>query len=307
MSGPLPRIFSANLENAALRVMFDTQLPAAAEAGSLTPRLNKPLHSHSFCEVFAVGKGTVTVLTEDGELKLGAGDLLFLPPGVRHIRQWMEAEASCVSLGFLWDSGRRQNLEGCPLYRPFFTAAGPLKLTAAPELVREVYALYRMPSVPQGSWEGIAVVLRFATALLRIDRSRLELLTAAGAERREEPVGRDRTAQLEYILLTRFTEPLSMETLARELWISPRHLARLMQRRYGKNLHQVLTEYRMHLAGELLKTEELTVESIAAAVGISRKSTFYRAFREHYGMTPQAFRSCRAAAPAGEAGRAEEA
>jgi AraC-like DNA-binding protein len=52
-----------------------------------------------------------------------------------------------------------------------------------------------------------------------------------------------------------------------------------------------LTEWRMHLAGELLRTTDLGVSAIARRIGYESEEAFSRAFRRSHGSSPGAWRS----------------
>lgn len=53
---------------------------------------------------------------------------------------------------------------------------------------------------------------------------------------------------------------------------------------------QYLTNYRMDCAGILICTTDLTFNEVAAMVGFEYPSHFFRLFKEHFGLTPSAYR-----------------
>jgi AraC-like DNA-binding protein len=54
-----------------------------------------------------------------------------------------------------------------------------------------------------------------------------------------------------------------------------------------------LTEWRMHLAGDLLRTTDLSVAAISRRIGYESEEAFSRAFRRREGSAPGAWRSAR--------------
>ena len=74
------------------------------------------------------------------------------------------------------------------------------------------------------------------------------------------------------------------------LYISPRQLARIVKKRYGASLHQMIVKKRIESAAKLLVESNLSVEEIGSVIGFNTKSCFYRAFRDEYSMTPLQYR-----------------
>lgn len=103
------------------------------------------------------------------------------------------------------------------------------------------------------------------------------------------------------LLVRRACEPLGLDELARELRVSPFHLARTFRARFGTTLHAERVRRRLALALDELAHAPRDVEGgdsglteLAARVGFSSHSHFTAAFRRHYGVTPSAWRARRA-------------
>lgn len=58
----------------------------------------------------------------------------------------------------------------------------------------------------------------------------------------------------------------------------------------GRSPIKYLTEWRMHLADELLRTTELSVAAVARRIGYESEPAFSRAFRRSHGSSPGAWR-----------------
>ena len=63
-----------------------------------------------------------------------------------------------------------------------------------------------------------------------------------------------------------------------------------MQALYGVSFRQKLIASRMDLAKYLLRSTALGVNEISAKVGYADNAAFFRAFRQHTGMTPAQYR-----------------
>jgi TolB-like protein/AraC-like DNA-binding protein len=81
-------------------------------------------------------------------------------------------------------------------------------------------------------------------------------------------------------------EQFGVEELARELGISRSQLHRQLHDLTGKSTSQVIREYRLEKARELLENETATVAEVSYQVGFGSPSYFNTCFHEYFGYTP---------------------
>lgn len=84
---------------------------------------------------------------------------------------------------------------------------------------------------------------------------------------------------------------LSLSELARFFGYSERHTSRLIKNSTGKNFSEITKELRLKKAAELLSMTELSITDVMENVGYSDLSTFYKAFKGFYGITPAKYRN----------------
>ena len=82
----------------------------------------------------------------------------------------------------------------------------------------------------------------------------------------------------------------SVETLARELDVSERHLRRALEREIGVSPLELAQTHRLLLAKRLLADTDLSVTHVAYASGFQSLRRFNAVFLERYGMSPSALR-----------------
>ena len=71
----------------------------------------------------------------------------------------------------------------------------------------------------------------------------------------------------------------------------PMHvLSKMIKKTTGFNFKELLQRKRLNKAVELMCDTDLPISDIIAAVGYENNSYFHRVFKEHYHMTPRAFR-----------------
>lgn len=90
-------------------------------------------------------------------------------------------------------------------------------------------------------------------------------------------------------VLTHISEPLTVEGLAKYVYLSPDYLTRSFKKKYNQTLLDYITEQRMFLAKELLSKREMSVSMVSAKIGYANYSYFTKIFKKYYGQTPREF------------------
>ncbi|MDQ0340003.1 YesN/AraC family two-component response regulator [Caldalkalibacillus uzonensis] len=112
-----------------------------------------------------------------------------------------------------------------------------------------------------------------------------------GAARHKQSQTYDVVEKALQVIESRYGEhDLSLQAVAKEVERSPGYLSALLTRRKGKTFRQLLTELRMEKAKRLLAETDLSVRDISEQVGYGDPNYFSRAFKQHLGLSPRAFR-----------------
>ncbi|MBE5961886.1 MAG: helix-turn-helix domain-containing protein [Lachnospiraceae bacterium] len=90
-----------------------------------------------------------------------------------------------------------------------------------------------------------------------------------------------------------FTEKLSLDILAKELFVTKYYISRI----FSKKLHTTFSDYvnklRVQYAAQLLINTDLSVSIIALTSGFESERTFYRVFKNENRLTPLQYRKQR--------------
>ena len=88
-----------------------------------------------------------------------------------------------------------------------------------------------------------------------------------------------------------FDQDLTVQTLSRQVYITPQYLSRLFQKFLGCSTYEYLTTYRISKAKEyLMLYQRMEVQEIAGKTGFLDTSHFIAMFRKMTGVTPLEFR-----------------
>lgn len=107
----------------------------------------------------------------------------------------------------------------------------------------------------------------------------------APAEQTTNPLVRHALAIIE-----REYRTLSVDRLASMLYVDPCHLARSFRREIGVTPKQYLTRVKLTYADYYLTNTTHTIQQIADMVGYSNYTSFYIAFRQRFGLSPEEYR-----------------
>lgn len=95
---------------------------------------------------------------------------------------------------------------------------------------------------------------------------------------------------VEYIA-DHFDQPLSIQSLADELEVSPSYFSALFSKCMGIGFHEYLTRFRVEEARQLLTATQYPINEIAVTVGYADQSSFTKAFKRVTGITPYQLRT----------------
>lgn len=83
---------------------------------------------------------------------------------------------------------------------------------------------------------------------------------------------------------------LSLKRFANELFLNTSYLSSLFKKETGMTLTDYVNQHRISYAKRLLKSTTLSIQAVAAAVGITDIHYFTRLFRRETGLSPREFR-----------------
>ena len=87
-----------------------------------------------------------------------------------------------------------------------------------------------------------------------------------------------------------YAQPLDVEALARDAYMSPGHFSRAFKAAYGESPYSYLMTRRIERAMALLKRGDMSVTEVCFEVGCSSLGTFSTRFTELVGMPPSAYK-----------------
>ena len=85
-----------------------------------------------------------------------------------------------------------------------------------------------------------------------------------------------------------YVEKLTLGDIAGRFYVSESTISQTFRKKMGVSFYRWVTQRRL-IAAKLLIEEGKLMEEVAETVGFADYSTFYRAFRQEYGISPRQF------------------
>lgn len=247
------------------------------------------LHSHTFYELlYCRNSCDAEYLVGSERYRLQRGDLLFVPPGVSHRPLLPENMTEPYKRYVLWLSPEFMEYYAMLLPHPFtqkqsyasMLRTGGTKWENLVELFRN--GVQESEQQAEG-WEA-AVVGNTITLLTKIKRATDE--RTAFALQAEKPELPDRI--MAYVEQN-YAQSISIADMAGEFYVSSSTISHLFKQKLGISIYRFITQRRLIAAKSLIE-EGALLETVAIQVGFQDYSSFYRAFKQEYGISPRQYR-----------------
>jgi AraC family transcriptional regulator len=96
---------------------------------------------------------------------------------------------------------------------------------------------------------------------------------------------------LMFYIYTHIESDINMDELAASMEIDKFYLHKIFKEIFGRNIYESIKSIRLQKASNLLLTNRYsTISQVANACGYSSQTSFIRAFKERFGMTPKTWR-----------------
>ncbi|KIL41969.1 hypothetical protein SD70_03645 [Gordoniibacillus kamchatkensis] len=92
-------------------------------------------------------------------------------------------------------------------------------------------------------------------------------------------------------VLGRYSEKITLEDMARQLYIHPAYFSSIFKKETGQNFIDYVNEVRVRKAAELLRNKDCRIKDISAIVGFQNHSYFVKVFKKVIGRNPLGYRS----------------
>jgi AraC-like DNA-binding protein len=248
------------------------------------------LHSHAFYEILYCKNtcGTEYLVGSD-RYRLQKGDVVLIPPGVSHRPLLPDTMTEPYKRDVLWLTPEFLRIlkEHFPENDLYHITETHLLRTAGTQwefLGEKFYQGVTEAERKALGWE-IAVAANAMQLVVQLRRAVAD--QTAGEMKAEQPELLDRVmAYIEEHL----SDKISLSDAARHFYVSESTVSQIFRKKMGVSFYRCVTQRRLISAKSLI-LDGVSLESVAEQVGFSDYSTFYRAFKGEFGISPRQFRN----------------
>ena len=248
------------------------------------------LHSHNFYEIiYCRSSDRVEYLVGTDRYRLQTGDIVIVAPGISHRPILPENMKGSYKRDIIWIGEAFVDMM-CHLFPKFQAREGwpqVVFLRTSGTRFESLGDLFRqgVEEAERGktAWEG-AVMGNTMVILSRIARAMEESGISRLQAEKPELIDKVR-AYIEAHL----QEKITLEETAKHFYISVSTITQLFRQKMGVSFHRCVTQRRL-IAAKNLIAGGVGLEQVSEQVGFSDYSTFYRAFRQEFGISPRQYR-----------------
>ena len=247
------------------------------------------LHSHNFYELlYCRNNCGAEYLVGTERYQLQKGDVIFVPPGVSHRPLLPEVMPEPYKRDVIWMSQEFLNS-----YASLFEEK---------ELSRENYiGIFRTAGTQWESigeifhncvWESEERNLDWETAVIGNTILLLTQIHRAIHNRAARPLKAEKPELLDRVLAyveEHLAEKITLADVARQFFVSESTISQTFRKKMGVSFYHCVNQRRLITAKTLIG-QGIPLEMVGSYVGFADYSTFYRAFKKEYSISPRQFR-----------------
>ena len=245
------------------------------------------LHSHTFYELlYCCNDCGAEYLVGADRYRLQKGDIVFVPPGISHRPLLPEQMAEPYERYVLWISQ-----DFVDLFMENFATGG--KTMNYGTLLRTGNNKWELLGgyFRRGVWEAEHQAPGWRAAVVGNTITLLTLMGRSIQERTASVLTAEKPDLLNEVLAyieLHLNEKITLEETARRFFVSVSTITQLFRQKMGTSFYRCVTQRRLIAAKVRIGNGE-SLEDVSRAVGFTDYSSFYRAFKKEYGITPRQY------------------
>ena len=246
-------------------------------------------HSHSFFELLCCRNTcNAEYLVGSERYKLQKGDIIIIPPGFSHRPLLPEVLSEPYIRDVLWISEEfwkfliksTPELQDHCFTKPFFFRTAGTGWEFICDLIRD--GVKESDSNSLG-WNSL-IIANTVNIMIQLIRAKLD--------KPNNPMKAEKPELLDQVLSyveEHLSEKISLPEIARQFYVSESTITQTFRKKIGISFYRCVTQRRLIAAKRLIENG-VSLESTAEQVGFTDYSSFFRAFKQEYGIAPRQYR-----------------
>lgn len=208
------------------------------------------LHQHNFTEIHIISQGKLTIISENCQYEIPQNSAVIIPPNFYHSVSTDNNEAKWFA----------------------FTSTTPCQKLACKEFGAEFLESFFSKLDTNQDGNNSASIINYIFFICN------ELTSA---EIYEKIPSRDYMEEIHNFICVNYAKDVHVSDVAKTLHISDKHIQRIIKNSMGFSFGELVLHQRMKVADSLIKQNRLSLQEIAAIVGYTSYSGFWKAYNKY--------------------------
>ena len=253
---------------------------------------NVQIHSHNYYELYFFIKGNVLIDISGNTLPLKSGDVVIIPPKTKH-RLTVQSQTMPYQRFILWISEEFYNQLltispdfGYLFHRPEHTQNYIYHFDVISFNTIQVKIIELLEEMHSFRFGNDALISSCINSLIMT-------ISRMIYESENQVITKENLSLYQNILKyieTHIKEDISLDSIANSFYVSKYHIAHTFKNQMGLSIHQYALKKRLSLCKAAIASGS-NISTAFLECGFRDYSSFYRAFKKEFGISPKEFKS----------------
>ena len=245
----------------------------------------KGMHKHNFCEMHMLLSGSLSYLTEHGEVHMKSGDTLLFPPGVMHMVTEFSNDAEKYAISFSLPDDNSESFQYVNGLKVHKVIKHSDTIDACMQLFELIFkaASHKWPRWRENAYWLSCSIINFITnavSNLPEDKETVQPMN----------ISEYRVRLIEQYINDHIMLSISRSLISEYMHLSVKQIDREVRSTRNKTLRQLIIDIRTESAKRQLMETDRPLTEIAASIGYYDLSSFMRVFKQQTGISPGEYR-----------------